>query len=61
MVGDEVLECFGCGGDTLLEPEWHDHEISQPWRGGMLLVLVDGRAHYVHDHPQCRSCTREAM
>ncbi len=57
MAGDGlVLECLGCGGDVALEPAWDEHDSSQPWRGGMRLIEVDGRVFYAHDEAQCVSC-----
>jgi hypothetical protein len=60
MAGEvEVVECGGCGGDTLLEPAWDDVDSPQPWRGGMRLMIVDGRLRLVHEYPDCVSCASE--
>jgi hypothetical protein len=55
MDADDILSCAGCGGDPTQEPvrEPADPGPSRPWCGGVLVMIVDGEARYVHHDDEC--------
>jgi hypothetical protein len=56
VTGDDLLCCAGCGGDSAHEPVRETSEkskSSERWCGGVLVMIVDGEARFVHHDDEC--------